>query len=393
LSANDPSIGFSPQQITAPGQTDTFSYSGAALGAGISQTITVSMTVAGVVIPITIPVQRAYLYVAMSNEVPGNPPSGGGLIAVYTYGASGNATPVRVISGGNTNLVFPVAVKLDSLGNIYVLDNGLAGNAPVINIYPPDASGNVTPRQISNIGAADYNTACTQMTLDASQTHLYVVCGDANVHVFTIPTLTSIAATSAQTVGMYDDGWAGPTGVALDALGNMYVADPAAGGNAIYYYAAASLPAAGPDYTTISGAIGMSGPAGSWPSTIAPIGVSVDNQGTLYAELVYFSPTAGPADSGNEIAQWQTSIIPCTNCTPSGALSGAPFTTHLPQGFTLDWNGNAYSGNPITNTITEFANTTVATAKTSTVNSPAVLRTLTTTASGASNPIGLAIGP
>src|SRR6266496_3398539 len=41
-------------------------------------------------------------------------------ITVYAAGASGNATPIATIAGGNTGLQFPSGIALDGAGNIYV---------------------------------------------------------------------------------------------------------------------------------------------------------------------------------------------------------------------------------------------------------------------------------
>lgn len=389
LSASDPSLSISPSTVTTPGTPITLSYNGAALAPATTTTVTVTITVGSTQIPTTIPVAHSYLYVANANVTPGNLPTGGGNIAVYTFGASGNATPARLITGGSTNLYDPVVPRVDSLGNLYVLDNGSSGTNPVINIYPPGATGNVTPRQISAISAVDAGRSCEQMQLDQTQTHLWVTCDDFALHVFTIPTLTSTTASAAQTVSYNDDSWEFPEGLAFDNSGGIYVSDVLT--NAIYYYTIASLPTSG-IYNAINSSHIMNGGT-SWPATNEPLGVGVDDSGTLYAEIVYFNSTSGAPDATNMIAQWSTATIPCSNCLPSGELTGAPFTTHAPTGFTIDYAGNGYSGNAFTNTITEFSRATMVSGGTGTVNNPATLRVLTTTASGANAPTGLAIGP
>ena len=76
-------------------------------------------------------------------------------IAVYPAGSHGNATPLAVISGPNTNLVNPSAVALDQSGDIYVTNQGpdkctrycgcyTAGPGSV-TVYSPDSEGDVKP--------------------------------------------------------------------------------------------------------------------------------------------------------------------------------------------------------------------------------------------------------
>ncbi len=95
ITTNDPSVTASPNQITAPGQTAVLTYSGAALGAGITNILTVNLTVGTQVIPATVPVERSFLYVANSNATFGTLPTGGGNVAVYRFGVNGSTAPVR----------------------------------------------------------------------------------------------------------------------------------------------------------------------------------------------------------------------------------------------------------------------------------------------------------
>src|SRR5882762_87736 len=96
-----------------------------ATSAGVSATVSITVRVAG-----------KPLYVA--NEVFGSS------ITVYAPGASGNATPVATIAGGNTGLSFPFGVALDGAGNIYVTNSASSvGGSTSITVYAAGASGNV----------------------------------------------------------------------------------------------------------------------------------------------------------------------------------------------------------------------------------------------------------
>jgi hypothetical protein len=351
----------------------------------------VNVTVGSQVMPSTIAVRRSYLYVANSNAPAGTTPPGGGDIAVYTFGASNNATPARVISGPSTGLSNPVQPLLDASGNLYVLDNGpyITSSNPVINVYAPGANGNAVPsRQITNIAAATSNLDCETMIFDPTGQYLFVMCDDGGgtIHVFPTTFTGAVPALSLQTATILCDSFAHPIGQAFDALGDLYVAD--AGVNAIFYFPA-PLPTSG-SYVPILPARTMNGGT-SWPANVDPVAVGVDNAGTLYASILYFNSTAGGPDSNNQIDMWNTTSIPCTNCGPSASLiGGAPFV-HAPAGLGLDAAGNLYTSNPFNNTIVEFARSTVAGASIGT-NNPPVLRMLNTGASPGA-PTGIAIGP
>jgi 6-phosphogluconolactonase (cycloisomerase 2 family) len=72
-------------------------------------------------------------------------------ITEYPASASGNVAPTTVISGGNTMLVNPVGLALDSSQNLYVADD----SAQAILVFAAGASGNASPIRViagSNTG-------------------------------------------------------------------------------------------------------------------------------------------------------------------------------------------------------------------------------------------------
>ncbi len=193
---------------------------------------------------------------------------------------------------------------------------------------------------------------------------------------------------SLQVAQLGSDFFSFPVSEAFDALGNLYVADPGtnSGEGAIFYFS-------GPISLTVSN-LSMfptttTSPGNGWPAVVglAPVGISVDNSGTLFASILYFGSTTGPPDNQAEIAMWKTTTLPC-NCAPSSVLTGTPFTTHASAAMALDPPGNIYVSNPFTNQINEFSRATVTAAG----NNPPVLRTINTGASpGAPN--GMVVGP
>jgi hypothetical protein len=405
ISTNDPSVTASPNQITAPGQTVNFTYTGAPLGAAITNTLTVNLTIGTVVIPATVPVRRSYLYVANSNAVNGNggnddavkrnaaddgTPTGGGNIAVYTYGASG--APTRTIAGASTQLSNPLDVKLDASDELYVLDNNpyATSPTPVINVYAPGASGNAAPiRRITGLAAVTSNAACESLIFDPTGQYVMVVCGDALIHVF--PATGNGLASSVQVAELGSRVFQFPVSAAFDTQGNLYVTDPETNSSegSIFYFPGPINPAV--TNLSLTPGVTMKPPTG-WPATpgLAPIGLAFDNAGTLFASVLYFNLTKGPADAQAEIAMWQTTSmpsIPC-NCAPTSTLTGAPFTTHASAAMAIDPPGNLYVSNAFTNQINVFSRATVTAAG---INPP-VLRTINTGANP-SAPNGMVVGP
>jgi hypothetical protein len=387
ITTSDPAITATPNQITAPGQNVLLSYSGGVLGASVTNTITITLNAGANTSQFTLPVQRQYLYVANSNAPFGTAAPGGGNIAVYSFGASGTATPVRTIAGALTQLANPVTVTLDASGDLYVLDNGTytTQSHPVLLEFAPDINGNVAPiREISGLASVTGNLACESMILDPTKTYLFVVCDDAKIHVF--PASGNGGALTLQSAVLSAAVLTNPVTAAFDALGNLYVSDLSH--NAIYFFPT-PLPTTGGS-VAITSSSAMNGGTSSWPANVSPLGLAIDFQGTLFATIAYASPSAGPPDANNQLAIWRTSVIPCSNCQPTAALTGTPFA-HAPAGVTFDAAGIIYVSNPFLNNVTEFTYATTYGASGATAN-PTVLRTINT-GSSPDSPTGLVVGP
>jgi hypothetical protein len=78
-------------------------------------------------------------------------------IVVFSSGSTGNATPVRTITGAATTMIAPGNLTVDSAGNIYVLD--------ISNVlkFSPSAMGNVAPSAlISFVGFSGVSSIVAQ---------------------------------------------------------------------------------------------------------------------------------------------------------------------------------------------------------------------------------------
>ncbi len=68
-----------------------------------------------------------------------------GAISVYTSSSTSNATPTRLITGTATLLRSVWGIKVDAIGNIYVISTDATGANPAVLKFGAGASGNVAP--------------------------------------------------------------------------------------------------------------------------------------------------------------------------------------------------------------------------------------------------------
>lgn len=162
------------------------------------------------------------MYVANREGPPRHHGRPRGSVTVYAANASGDAAPIRTIVGDATGLADPTALALDARGNLYV------ANRATVTIYGPGAAGNVAPVR----------------TLAGPSTGLFSLTGiavDRRGYVYVAnDTVTKDGLRGAGTVTVYAPGASGdarpvrtirgratrlsrPTGLALDATGNLYV--------------------------------------------------------------------------------------------------------------------------------------------------------------------------
>jgi len=146
-------------------------------------------------------------------------------VAVFAAGANGNVAPIRTISGSNTNLNHPTGIALDAGGNIYVASSVNKS----INVYAAGANGNVTPTRVIS-GTATQLLDPVAIVLNGG--NIYVSNFGSGTNAFN-GSVTAYAADAngnvapALTISNPKAHLIWPEGIALDAGGNIHVANSA----------------------------------------------------------------------------------------------------------------------------------------------------------------------
>ncbi len=245
----------------------------------------------------------------------------------------------------------PSDVAVDASGNLYIADSD---NNRVRKVDA--ATGIITTVAGTGTGgfSGDGGPATSaqirypgSVALDASG-NLYIAANHRIRKVDTAGVITTVAGTGTQ--GYSGDGGAAtsaqiryPSSVALDASGNLYIAD---GNHRIRKVDASTGNISTVAGTGVQGFSGDNGPATSaqfnWPS-----GVAVDASGNLYI-----------ADGNNRIRKVDaaTGIITTVAGTGTGGFSGdgGPATSaqlHYPRSVALDASGNLYIADWLNNRV------------------------------------------
>ena len=231
-------------------------------------------------------------------------PAGGTIVTVAGTGVSGFAGDGKAATGAQLNI--PQGVALDASGNLYIADTN---NRRVRKV---DGSGNITTVAGNGIccGHTGDNGAATSAQIGSpsalavdSSGNLYISDVTNNVirKVDTSGTITTVAGTGSY--GYSGDGGAatgaklyGPYGIALDAAGNLYIADR-------YNFRIRMVSTSG-IITTVAGNGNCCYGGDGGPATSAqlyyPAGVAVDAAGDLFI-ADYYSDRIRRVDTGGTI--------------------------------------------------------------------------------------------
>jgi len=152
-------------------------------------------------------------------------------ISIFAPTAAGEEPPIATIRGGNTGLDSPEGIALDASGNIYVANFGSYDRyVGKVTVYPTGSEGNAVP--IATISGMKTGLHASSDIAVDSVGRIYVtnggVLGDvASVTVYAPGSdgdVAPIATISGSKTGLH---W--PQGIAVDAMGRIYVAN--AGGH------------------------------------------------------------------------------------------------------------------------------------------------------------------
>jgi sugar lactone lactonase YvrE len=274
---------------------------------------------------------------------------------------AGYADPIGIqdVDGTGTVAAFagPDGIAVDSAGNLYVAD----GLGDTIREVTP--AGVVTTLAGSPYvrGSADGTGSSASfenpqgVALDKAG-NLYVADqGNNTIRKITAAGgVTTLAGTAGQ--AGYQDGlgsaarFDGPTGVAVDSAGNVYVADS---GNEVIRM----ITPAG-SVTTLAETAGKTGFAyGTAGAALfnEPEGIAVDNSGSLYiadtqnAAIRKIIPTAGSGGTS-----WAVSTLAGLDRVASGDGTGSGAWFNYPEGVAVDGEGSLYVADSGNNTIREI---------------------------------------
>jgi sugar lactone lactonase YvrE len=264
---------------------------------------------------------------------------GNDYITVYAPGSNGNVSPSNTLYA--LGLGAPAGIVVDSNKNLYVANDGSTeSGVDAITVYPPQ---DLFPSE--TIGMDTGLDSPDGIALDLSG-KIYVTNDASNgggldsVNIYPPgsyaggPVSTAIIGTST--------GLTAPTGIAVNPSGNIYVANSLGGSDglgSVTVYSAGSAGNAAPS-ATISG-----NSSGDNTGFNSPEGIALDSLGNLYVANAYGGPDGvgsitiySPGANGNVTPLATISDNP--NCAPCDKT-----TLNFPYGVALDASGKIYVAN------------------------------------------------
>jgi sugar lactone lactonase YvrE len=230
-----------------------------------------------------------------------------GVLGQLNFGSSGNVT-------SQNGMYYPYGIAVDAAGNLYVAD-------------------------CNNHRVLRFNSAASK----ANGANADGVLGQ--------PNFSSNSGVIGTQNGMY---W--PYGVAVDASGNLYVAD--AGNHRVLKFSHAASKANGANADTVLGQPNFTSSGGSLSQSRMnfPIGVAVDAAGNLYVadannnRVLKFSRVASKANGANaDTVLGQPNFTSNTTATSQNGMN-------YPQAVVVDASGNLYVADDVNNRVLRFNN-------------------------------------
>jgi sugar lactone lactonase YvrE len=262
-----------------------------------------------------------------------------------------NGTSGDTTVGGKPLATFnqPTGVAVDAAGNIYVADYG---NNLIRKITPAGVvttlAGNGTQGSLNGVDSLSSFNGPTSIAVDLSG-NVYVADDNnnqvrkiSNGMVTTLAGSDSTGAVNGQGAAAY---FFGPAGVSCDAQGNVYVAD--AGNNLIRMITPGGL------VSTVAG--NTNAGAQNGPDTSAtfnnPAGVAVDGNGNIYVADMLNNLIR--EISGGQVSTLAGNINDTTIASVNGVGTAASFV--FPNNVAVDAQGNVYTTEYVTNLIRKIA--------------------------------------
>ena len=270
---------------------------------------------------------------------------------VTTFAGSAGSTGPADGTGAAARFYAPAGVAVDGTGNLYVSDTT---NDTIRKISPAAAvttlAGAAVYNSADGVGGAARFTFPYDVAVDGAGNVYVADAGNATIRKITSGGTVSTLAGSARVQGSTDGTGSAarfnyPVSVAVDASGNVYVADGV--NNTIRKITAAGA------VTTLAGLAGSPGSAdgtGSAARFNYPSGVAVDGAGNVYV-----------ADAANNVIRKITSggavttVAGTAGSTGSTDGTGSAARFNYPSGVAVDAAGNVYVTDAGNNTIRQIA--------------------------------------
>jgi sugar lactone lactonase YvrE len=262
------------------------------------------------------------IYVSDSNNFAIRKITPAGLVSTL---AGGNGGGVTDGTGINAQFTYPNGIATDRLGNVFVADGGTG-------IRKIDASGIVTTLLSSIYSLIDFGNT-KGIVVDNSG---IIYFSDNSSRIYKIDTSNNLTVfAGGNYISGTDDGigtsarFNNPSGLAVDATGNIYVADTS-------NHRIRKITPSGAVTTLAGSTSGFNDGTGVSAKFSGPIGITVDSSGTLYV-----------ADTGNKRIRKITSmgvVTTIAGIAGGGSIDGnATLASFLsPNGITSDSEGNLY---------------------------------------------------
>jgi secreted PhoX family phosphatase len=311
-------------------------------------------------------------------------------ITVYPANSNGNPNPITTIIGSSTLLDDPVAIAMDSGGNIYVANRGSpAGDPDSITIYSADSGGNVTPTAVitgPNTGL-EYPDA---LTLD-SKGNIYVANEGSIAGLPDSITVYSPGSNGnsapANIISGSSTALASPGGVAVDANGYIYATSlgvEGVGSVAVLIYAPGSTGNIAPT-TSIDGDCAV---------LTSPGAIALDSNQNVYLtnpgnvassdeSVAVFTQQDIGTEAGTVGTQLSLEPGPPQCLTPMSNIFGGNTEIDQPFGIAVDPAGNMYVTNSDANSVTIFS--------AGSTGNIAPIATIADPNTGLDNPLGIAL--